>query len=139
MTRVTYVRGITGTNAASTIEPVSSPQLTHAQDMRSRAMAELIQKFDVNLNGVLEASEQAKAEAETGINPSAIPLDAPETPTQLGKRVHVVEVAEIEVQRPEPATGRDGRSVSEGTAPPPVSPGDPSARSSGGETRDGTR
>jgi hypothetical protein len=99
MNKVTVVRGITATNAMSTTEPQTppAPAAGQIQDARARLLAEMIQKYDLNQDGTLNAQEQAKAEAETGLDLSSIHVDLAPPAAPLGKRVHVYEVSEQEV------------------------------------------
>ncbi|MFN3493291.1 MAG: hypothetical protein ACK40L_02165 [Hydrogenophaga sp.] len=98
MNKVTVVRGITATNATSTTEPQTppAPAAGQVQDARARLLAEMIQKYDLNQDGTLNAQEQARAEAETGLDLSSIHVDVAPPAAPLGKRVHVYEVSEVE-------------------------------------------
>jgi hypothetical protein len=120
MNKVTVVRGITATNATSTTEPQipPAPAAGQVQDARARLLAEMIQKYDLNQDGMLNAQEQARAEAETGLDLSSIHVDVAPPAAPLGKRVHVYEVSEVEITNPvSGAATREDRLSGVGTQP----------------------
>lgn len=106
MNKFTVVRGITATNALSSTESHTPPARAagQVQDARTRLLAEMIQKHDLNQDGTLNTQEQARAEAETGLDLSSIQVEVAQPAAPLGKMVHVHEVAELETPHPTTTT-----------------------------------